>query len=88
MATKRICSVEGCDKPHSAKGYCGKHYRKWLRYGDPLEGKDVAPWGSSKRFIQDAIRQETDDCIFWPYTRNQGGYAVIDDGPRRTTGLA
>lgn len=85
MATKRICSVDGCDKPHSAKGYCGKHYRKWLRYGDPLEGKDAAPWGSGKRFIQDALRQEMDDCILWPYTRNQGGYAVIDSGPRRTT---
>lgn len=26
MAKLRICSVEGCDKPHNAKGFCYKHY--------------------------------------------------------------
>ncbi len=32
----QICSVDGCKSKHSAKGYCGKHYRKWRAYGDPL----------------------------------------------------
>lgn len=85
MATERICSVEGCNKTHSAKGYCGKHYRKWLRYGDPILGKDVAPWGSAKRFLQEALQNETDDCILWPYTRNRGGYAMVDVDKVRTT---
>lgn len=26
MATPRVCSVEGCDKPYCARGYCKRHY--------------------------------------------------------------
>jgi 5-methylcytosine-specific restriction endonuclease McrA len=36
----RICSVEGCQSqanvPGSAKGFCGKHYHRWRKHGDPL----------------------------------------------------
>lgn len=30
------CSVEGCDRPHFGRGWCGPHYHRWRRYGDPL----------------------------------------------------
>jgi HNH endonuclease len=23
------CTVENCDLPHKARGYCGKHWRRW-----------------------------------------------------------
>lgn len=36
----RLCSVANCGRAHSAKGYCGKHYRKWKVYGNPLAGQD------------------------------------------------
>lgn len=29
------CSVETCDKPSAAKGWCSAHYTRWRRYGDP-----------------------------------------------------
>jgi len=32
----QICIIEGCTKKLKAKGYCNKHYRRFLRYGDPL----------------------------------------------------
>lgn len=31
----RACSVEGCDRPHRAKGYCGLHYFRVWKHGDP-----------------------------------------------------
>ena len=35
----RICEVEGCDRPHSARGYCGMHYARVRVYGTPeIEG--------------------------------------------------
>ena len=34
--TKRTCSVEGCERPHSGRGYCAVHYQHWYRWGDPL----------------------------------------------------
>jgi hypothetical protein len=30
------CVIDGCDGTHRAHGWCGKHYQRWLRYGDPL----------------------------------------------------
>jgi len=34
----RICSVEGCNNKHKAKGYCGKHYKKLLKFNDVNHG--------------------------------------------------
>ncbi len=28
------CSIEGCDKPARAKGWCNMHYCRWRRHGD------------------------------------------------------
>lgn len=30
------CCVEGCERPYMGKGYCGLHYQRWRKYGDPL----------------------------------------------------
>jgi len=35
MAKSRICSIDGCGKPHLAKGYCSKHYTRLRLHGDP-----------------------------------------------------
>jgi hypothetical protein len=32
----RNCKVEGCEKLEKTKGYCGAHYKKMRKYGDPL----------------------------------------------------
>ena len=39
----RICSVEGCERKHSAKDLCVIHYRKLVYYGDPLYIKPEKP---------------------------------------------
>lgn len=31
----RRCSFEGCDRKHSAKGYCPTHYHRLLAWGTP-----------------------------------------------------
>lgn len=33
------CSVDGCEKPKLARGYCNAHYCRWRNHGDPLGGK-------------------------------------------------
>jgi len=32
---ERTCTVEGCGRKHTAKGYCMTHYSRWLKYGEP-----------------------------------------------------
>jgi hypothetical protein len=29
------CTLDNCDKPYRAKGYCQMHYRRFRMYGDP-----------------------------------------------------
>lgn len=33
-----ICKIEDCDDPVAAQGWCGFHYGRWHRLGDPLAG--------------------------------------------------
>lgn len=34
--TSDACSIEGCEKQRSARGWCKFHYQRWYLYGDPL----------------------------------------------------
>lgn len=31
----RTCSIAGCEKPASKRGWCGMHYMRWRTHGDP-----------------------------------------------------
>lgn len=36
MAASRLCAVEGCGKPAERRDWCGTHYARFRRLGDPL----------------------------------------------------
>lgn len=67
------CTVSGCHKPHLAKGYCAKHYRRFKLYGDPEGGAEFRD-GKAKDFFDMAAIYGGDDCLLWPYSRNSDGY--------------
>lgn len=35
-ASKGPCSIDGCDGLYMARGFCQSHYKRLLKYGDPL----------------------------------------------------
>jgi hypothetical protein len=37
------CSVFGCGTPLQSRGLCSKHYKAWLRHGDPRVNKRSKP---------------------------------------------
>lgn len=42
---KTYCNIDGCDNPRKSQGYCSKHLRRFLKYGDPLLYRtDVKPY--------------------------------------------
>lgn len=47
MIERRVCSIEGCERPHKARGWCPGHYSRWLATGEvrpelPLGGNPDA----------------------------------------------
>ncbi|MFJ6322303.1 MULTISPECIES: hypothetical protein [unclassified Rhizobium] len=73
MAT---CSVEACDRKAKKLGYCGKHYQRLRKHGDAT--KVLHPWGEAQKFFLETVLHHTgDDCLIWPFSRNEAGYAQI-----------
>jgi len=63
-----LCEVEGCDRPHSSRGFCTMHYSRWSRNGDPLvirRHQDV-----HKRFWAKATLR-SDGCLIWQSARRR-----------------
>lgn len=78
MAT---CSVEGCDKPVDARGWCKKHVTRWYRTGDPLAKKPRPPSKSaSVEELKARFRTKFDirgECWIWRPGKNRyGSYHV------------
>lgn len=87
MASKRICSVDGCGKPAKTRGWCQAHYMRWWSNGDaqvdrPL--KTVTQFGEPLRFVREvAPRYDGNDCLVWPYTKGNYGYGQVLIGGRK-----
>ena len=74
------CSVEGCGRSSSrssfgCKGLCTRHYLRLLRHGDPLGG-GLEP-GRCKKWIEENVSHDGDDCLDWPFSRSVTGYGHL-----------
>lgn len=78
MADKALCKIDGCGKPVKARGWCGAHYTRWYNHGDPTSGREAASSaGEPIAFIAKAIDTDTDDCVVWPFSKNDQGYGRL-----------
>jgi len=68
------CTIDGCGRPIERKGLCSAHAHRLQRYGDPLGGRQLE--GYIEKDMVRIAGLKTDDCVFWPYTRNSFGYAM------------
>ena len=70
---ERICTIEGCKRKHTSRGYCRVHYKHWWRYGDPLAGNFEQ--SESVRFWSKV--DKAGDCWEWTAgTWRSRGHAV------------
>jgi hypothetical protein len=66
-----------CNKPVTAFGLCHKHRRNERLYGDPLFLEKKWPLGSPRSFIVKTLFYEGNDCIDWPFSRNNKGRGLV-----------
>lgn len=72
MASKKICSIVGCNKPIVARTWCGTHYQRWAKHGDP-EFVKMTERGSPLALALAAIsHQDKVGCLIWPFGRSSG----------------
>lgn len=81
------CSVEGCDRPHHARGWCARHYQRWVKRGDPLaavQRRERAGTAEERllahRCVSEASRRSLGPCWLWDAALINGGYAQITVG--------
>lgn len=78
MAHSPICSVDDCSNPATRRGWCSAHYQRWRRHGDPLVGGALVRYGGPLRYFTDVVLLYSgDDCLIWPYGRNDFGYGML-----------
>lgn len=83
MATKRICSVDGCGKAAKAGGMCPSHYKRTKLYGNPLGGSTRK--GELMEFVATVVLNHNGDgCLKWPYGNKGNGVGVIYVSGKKT----
>lgn len=74
MATKnRTCTIDGCGKEAERREWCNKHYRRFLKSGDPLI---TTRYRDPRENIR-ANTQVQGECIVWTGSKNEKGYGRI-----------
>lgn len=80
------CSVEGCEKPDVARGWCRTHYSRWQRHGDVNDAgrRGRQPIPLEVRFWAKVRKGAPDECWQWLGAKSALGYGSIIAGSRYT----
>jgi hypothetical protein len=77
---RRPCRVDGCPGLRYVRGYCQRHYTRWLRHGDPSITLMLRPRQSLARRLSQSIQTrhvgKPCECGFsmWRAVRRSGTY--------------
>ena len=77
MASSKICKVDGCGKPIRAREWCTAHYSRWHRTGEISLTQKQSEKGEVQRWVDEHLHFEGEGCLWWPFARNNHGYAVM-----------
>lgn len=73
--TKRTCSVDGCDRPNHARGYCAGHYKRW-RNGRAMDSP-ITQYYQTPEASFEARTARVGECLIWTGGVNRNGYGLI-----------
>ncbi|MFZ1361336.1 MAG: HNH endonuclease signature motif containing protein [Candidatus Nanopelagicales bacterium] len=89
--TERTCKIDGCDRTNiMARGWCGPHYKRWYRHGDPQapihrRAPDGATLEDRLRYVgwqEVQKRPDLTPCWEWQGLKDRAGYGRVWDGKR------
>lgn len=83
----RTCSIDGCEKPSRARGWCNRHWMRWRRHGDP-----EANVGDRHHDVQKALDARSEwqgECLVWTGALTHGyGHIRVQGADMRVHRLA
>lgn len=71
--TQEICAVAECARPSRKRGWCGKHYQRWVSHGNPETILTNYGMDTAERFWSKVDRGGPDDCWPWMASTFQDG---------------
>ena len=78
---ERSCRVEGCFGQTLARGYCNRHYQRWLKYGDPDITLQLRGASAAERL--EHYSEWRGECLIWTAGTDRDGYGLTYDGHDR-----
>lgn len=72
--TTPTCSIDGCESPTRARGWCNRHYCLWRAHGDPLAGAYEVGLSIEERFRRQILVDDATGCWLWLGDHDRRGY--------------
>ena len=70
----KTCSIDGCESEHYARGWCGAHYQRFRKHGDPLGGGER--YATPEEAFLARVAWDGEHLI-WIGAVNGGGYGSL-----------
>ena len=75
MPSQSTCSVDGCERPTEARGWCNAHYLRWRNHGNVFPGQPITGTGRDAiRFWAKVAFSDETECWYWTASFNRDGY--------------
>lgn len=75
-----VCAIDGCEGKAISRGWCMKHYTRWLRHGDARKVLNLKGVSATERFWIKVLKTET--CWLWQGALSAEGYGKFRVEPR------
>lgn len=73
----RLCSIEGCERRAASRNWCGTHYARWRKHGDPMFVKHIVG-DDEARFWAHVDKTGPGGCWLWTGTLHKAsGYPAL-----------
>lgn len=84
MPPQSTCSIDDCERPKWARGWCGAHYARWRLHGDALPDMPIGGPSLTERFWSKV--EKTDTCWLWRGCVGGNGYGQFSVTHRKNVG--